>query len=380
MLTSFFLRQLFNICKKKESNLLRLDNFLSIDVVSAVSSAFLFWYISLLDYKILMDDEKKDTIDYMVAAVLVLVWARLYMLFLVIPSISKMILTLGAMLLDVRPFMILISCYLIFSTQLFSTLFQDINEDFSSLFGSFQVVYNGIIGAYSYGGSGDKELLYSAITVLHLFFLFILLLNFMIAILSTTYGSMLESGSFKYKCSLYEYCERYMIAFEEENFGELVVHAPPLNILCLVMVPFSIIPASNVMSKVSHMYSLFIFWMENIIFVFAFFLFELMLVPLLYLVCMFNIIYSTNGMFTTVYNIIKWLLLGFLYLAFILMKDVWYLLRILSMHEGCKKANEKEEKSSEKEKKERSDKLDMQMTCYNQIRGIIIKMYTEIQN
>lgn len=49
----------------------------------------------------------------------------------------------------------------------------------------------------------------------HMLIAFVLLLNFMIAILSNTYATMLESGSFKYKCSLFEYCERYIIAFQE---------------------------------------------------------------------------------------------------------------------------------------------------------------------
>jgi len=64
------------------------------------------------------------------------------------------------------------------------------------------------------------------------------MLNFMIAILSTTYENMLESGSFQYKCSLFEYCERYMIAFEEESLGEIVIHPPPINLLCILIIPF----------------------------------------------------------------------------------------------------------------------------------------------
>lgn len=56
---------------------------------------------------------------------------------------------------------------------------------------------------------------------------------------------MLEQGQFKYKCSLYDYCERYMIAFEEERFGEIVIHTPPLNVIALLMVPFSFIPGET---------------------------------------------------------------------------------------------------------------------------------------
>ena len=71
-----------------------------------------------------------------------------------------------------------------------------------------------MIGVYVYEGTDNKwELIFTGLMILNLFFIFILLLNFMVAILSTTYGTMLEEGQFKYKCALYNYCERYMIAF-----------------------------------------------------------------------------------------------------------------------------------------------------------------------
>jgi len=154
---------------------------------------------------------------------------------------------------------------------------------------------------------------------------------------------MLESGSFKYKCSLYEYCERYMIAFEEEHYGEMVVHAPPLNTLSLLMVPFCFIPnqklRENAMFYVSKGFSYMMFWMENIIFVIFFVAFEICLMPLVWFICFCNIIYSTPGMFTTFYNLAKWIVLGTLYLTYILLKDVLNLLKILAMHRGCREYN-----------------------------------------
>lgn len=80
---------------------------------------------------------------------------------------------------------------------------------------------------------------------MHMLIAFVLLLNFMIAILSNTYATMLESGSFKYKCSLFEYCERYIIAFQEIDknlggYGELVVHPPVINVFCAFLLPFAL--------------------------------------------------------------------------------------------------------------------------------------------
>lgn len=63
----------------------------------------------------------------------------------------------------------------------------------------------------------------------------ILLLNYLIAIMSTTYSAMLESGSFMFKVNLYNYCERYLIAFGNKGYGELAIHTAPISMLTVVV-------------------------------------------------------------------------------------------------------------------------------------------------
>jgi hypothetical protein len=41
-----------------------------------------------------------------------------------------------------------------------------------------------------------------------------------------------------------------MIAFEEERVGELVIHSPPVNILTLVLMPFTFLPGDGVGGKI----------------------------------------------------------------------------------------------------------------------------------
>lgn len=76
-----------------------------------------------------------------------------------------------------------------------------------------------MLGAYDYTGTKDgfQEMIYTFWLLIHLFMANILLLNFLIAILSSTYGDMLESGKFQYKRAKFTYCERYMIALKEPN-------------------------------------------------------------------------------------------------------------------------------------------------------------------
>ena len=54
--------------------------------------------------------------------------------------------------------------------------------------------FDAMMGGYVSSGVKEDEWIYTLIVIFHIFVINILMLNFMIAILSTTYGDMLESG------------------------------------------------------------------------------------------------------------------------------------------------------------------------------------------
>jgi len=165
-----------------------------------------------------------------------------------------------------------------------------------------------------------------------------------------------------------------MIAFEEKRVGELVIHAPPINILALFLIPFTILPSEGlgerITKKMCMYFSYMLFWGENIIFVTFFTIFEVLLIPLIYVICFINIVYSTKGLFTTVFNIIKWLSSGFIYLFCMLCNDVWNLIKILAKHRGCKQEIVIDED-------EIKQKTSMTIECFNEIRKTAIEMYVK---
>lgn len=61
--------------------MLVIDRFLSIDIAFAGTSAAIFWYINMLDYTVMLNDVKKNIIDYLVAVVFTLNWIRVFGLF-----------------------------------------------------------------------------------------------------------------------------------------------------------------------------------------------------------------------------------------------------------------------------------------------------------
>lgn len=64
-------------------------------------------------------------VDYLITLVMFVALGRFFQLFLVVENVSKMLLTLYVMILDVWPFAIIMLAYYLFGTQVFSTIYQD---------------------------------------------------------------------------------------------------------------------------------------------------------------------------------------------------------------------------------------------------------------
>jgi len=78
---------------------------------------------------------------------------------------------------------------------------------------TIRTLFDASLGNYSYDIKKGREISYTILLVSYVFFSNVLLLNFLIAILSTTYEKMEQNGVFKYKVNLYTYCQKFTIPF-----------------------------------------------------------------------------------------------------------------------------------------------------------------------
>lgn len=159
------------------------------DVLFACTSSVVFAYITLYnDFTVMLDDQKKDILDFMVAFVMSLSWIRFFMLFLVMPYVSNMLQTLIKMLIDVCPFAFLMAIYMIFSAQIITTLYMDVNKNWNNLFLAVRSTFDIAMMNYDYTGFKSQEIYFSVLNIFSIYIIGILMLNFLIAILSTTYS------------------------------------------------------------------------------------------------------------------------------------------------------------------------------------------------
>ena len=154
-----------------------------------------------------------------------------------------------------------------------------------------------------------------------------LLLNYLIAILSTTYESMKQNGIFRYKVNLYTYCEKYIVCFKDRGYGEMVLHPPPLTyVAMLYLVP--VLFSSISVEKMSGYLSMTMYYFENIIFIALFFVAEIFMIVPLYIKVFFNIHLATDGARSFFYQTL-WLVFGLPCALLIILTDTKNLFKVL---------------------------------------------------
>jgi len=269
--------------------------------------------------------------------VLCVAWLRFFTYFLVVRDISKLLLILIAMIGDTLAFMFIVCCFILIVASVFTTLYQDTNPDkYGGLGITARYLFDAAIGQFDFSGMAGRELSFSILQIVYVFLGNILLMNYLIAILSTTYDNMKQTGIFKYKVNLYQYCERFIIAFEDKNYGEMVLHPPPISYVSSIMIPF--VFSSFLMRYITMAFSYAMHWMENSFLIFGFLFFEVLLLPIAFVKVWLNIAVNAAGLVRMIINSVIWGILGLPVMGFLLVRDCTYLIRILCFHDGCRKA------------------------------------------
>jgi hypothetical protein len=116
----------------------------------------------------------------------------------------------------------------------------------------------------------------------------------------------------------------------------LVIHPAPICVLNVPVVLGALFFSEKTSVIMNEYYSVFNYWLENIVFLTAFFAFELVLVIPVYLKNIFIMGFYTDGMFASLARMLFWILVGPIYSIILALWDVKQLFKILKMHDGCR--------------------------------------------
>jgi hypothetical protein len=135
-----------------------------------------------------------------------------------------------------------------------------------------------------------------------------------------------------------------MIAFTDRVYGELLLHPPPLTYTAIVFI-MPVFCSSNGMEKMSILFSYFMYWVENVIFVTFFFLFELVMAIPTYFKVFHNILLNAKGGRLAIY-LILWLIGGMGICVFIALEDCKSLFKIFFEMNGSEELRRKIEEDN----------------------------------
>lgn len=112
------------------------------------------------------------------------------------------------------------------------------------------------------------------------------------------------------------------------------------------------------------------FWVENLVFLTYFLLYEFFILFMTYGKVYLNILRASEGLYTKIFYIGMWMFLGILILIWFIGYDMVSIIRILCMHNGCRQYLDDEET-------EVVDDTHNKMEVYNQIRDTMEHMYNK---
>lgn len=121
------------------------------DVLSATLNIIAMVIINQIDPNVFLQPRVKDLIDYFMLLVLTVSWLRFFSYYLVVRSISKLLLTLIEMIGDTLSFLFIVSCFILIMSSIFATLYQDnYPEKYGGLAKTVTTLFNGVVAQYSY--------------------------------------------------------------------------------------------------------------------------------------------------------------------------------------------------------------------------------------
>jgi hypothetical protein len=130
---------------------------------------------------------------------------------------------------------------------------------------------------------------------------------------------MKEGGEFSYKTMKYIFYDKYSKALAMESYTkETILHPAPLNFVTVWLIPLML--NKEIASSVGYAISQLNFWVQNLVYLFLFLLYEIIMGPIAGVKVFFNIIKIGTGN-QKVYYCIVWFFLGWLFIIYYILKD-----------------------------------------------------------
>ena len=346
---------------------LPIDKWSVLDALTIITNLVAIYTIQNVTNEQILSTEKSYTLDFYIISVVIIAWARFFFMFLLISILSPLLHMLYNMISQTIAFLTIMCCYLLIAASVFFTLYVDVKP---SEFGTFPLTIRSLLCAMldypDLTGFQSREQSFSILIHIHIFIAAVLLLNFLIAILSSVYEMTKQDGDFSYRSNVYQYSEKYRIPLEDPVYGELVYHPVPVSLVGLALLPFMC--KKECALKVARSLGLLIFWSENFFLIILFLIYSLLILFFIYFKQIYTLFVAPIVLKKKVLGILTWIIIGFPILIITAFLDTYRFTVLFCFHI--------ETTTNEEEINKKQEEVKFYNEIYKQMREIIYDVIT----
>ena len=244
---------LFSIKSKRDFVLITINNILDILIWSLFVVRIYFEYAKYdnkvssqsQDYdkgkqyfdNIFYVEKHGDFLDYLYWAISAWLWLRIILLFRLTRFLGPLIKMLQNMIYDMAIFLILYGTQLLVFASIGNLLFSSVNP-YSSLYSALKILFSSSLGNFDFAvlaSNNKSQILGDIYLIIFIILNNILLLNLLIAILSSTYALLEDKKVVLY---INEIIKLRSSLEYNEKWSSLISTFPPWNLIAVVLTPF----------------------------------------------------------------------------------------------------------------------------------------------
>ena len=176
-----------------------------------------FTLLIQIEPKLWLRAKYQSLISMCFVLMLIISWFRFIVFMTLIKKFSILLLTMIKMVSDSQNFFTLMVMLFFIFIVWFMTLFQEVSMHYNNFPMAFRTLFDAMLGNFSHFGVSTDPAYWEhyIVIILYVVLCHVFLLNYLIAIMSTTYEEMMPKGNFAYQSERYKYIERYRIAMQD---------------------------------------------------------------------------------------------------------------------------------------------------------------------
>jgi hypothetical protein len=273
----------------------------------------------------------------------ILVWLRITGILLTFKEIGptiRMIYMMGVLLIK---YVLIIVLFMACCAAIFTAIFHVHSDQFKDFSTSVMSLFAGFVGSFDTNNFKEDYLMIgSSMIIVYVCVAGILLINLLIALLSNVYEKMSLVVDASHRSVLISYYRRYKW---NKSYGYMIFLTTPLSVVNYIVLPLSFCVSKKTLESFNRTVCKFYYTIFYFPFIFVIYIiYSLMVIPFCYIKGIFKTLAAQSMLkisrIIKILNVIKWIGGGLFFLAYVYLRDIYFILATVYVDENGSESTE----------------------------------------